>query len=102
MKRAIFHPEAKEEMAAASAYYQEQRRGLGRDFQKRVRAGVRRIQRNPRAFPSYGTSDLRKYVVQRFPFTIFYLELEKTIWIAAVAHQKREPGYWLNRSIDDK
>jgi toxin ParE1/3/4 len=40
---------------------------------------------------------LRKCFVRRFPYTIFYLELAEQIWIAAVAHQRRRPGYWRNR-----
>jgi hypothetical protein len=31
-------------------------------------------------------------------YTIYYVELDQTIWIAAVAHQKRRPGYWSDRS----
>jgi hypothetical protein len=40
---------------------------------------------------------LRKCFVRRFSYTIFYLELAEQIWIAAVAHQRRRPGYWRNR-----
>jgi len=39
----------------------------------------------------------RRYVVQRFPFNIHYLELADYIWIVAFAHGSRKPGYWRNR-----
>jgi hypothetical protein len=33
-------------------------------------------------------------LLKRFPYTVYYLELDHSIWIAAVAHQQRRPGYW--------
>jgi toxin ParE1/3/4 len=41
---------------------------------------------------------LRKSSVRRFPYVVFYLDLEEYIWIAAVAHQRRRPGYWVYRT----
>jgi hypothetical protein len=40
----------------------------------------------------------RKFVLQRFPFNIFYLSRETEIVVVAVAHQKRRPGYWSSRA----
>lgn len=98
MKPITFHPQAEEELRAAVAYYEEQREGLGMDLQAEIEGAVRRIQNNPQLCPLYGESGLRKCVVKRFPYNVFYLELEESIWIAAVAHQKRRPGYWAHRS----
>jgi toxin ParE1/3/4 len=94
----IFHAEAKAELRAATRYYEEQRKGLGREFRTAVEAAIERIQRTPQAFPPYGDEGARKCLVGRFPYTIFYVELEDSIWIAAVAHQRRRPGYWAGRS----
>ena len=33
---------------------------------------------------------------------LVYLELPDVIWIAAVAHGSRKPGYWLHRMIEDE
>jgi toxin ParE1/3/4 len=98
VKPIIFHREAEAEMIAAIAYYDGQRDGLGDDFQDEVEKAAARIRRTPRAFSPYGDEGLRKRVLRRFPKTIFYLELEDCIWIAAVAHQIRRPGYWGNRT----
>lgn len=35
--------------------------------------------------------------MKRFPYVVFYLNSEDAIDIVAVAHQRRLPGYWLNR-----
>jgi hypothetical protein len=32
---------------------------------------------------------------------VYYVELDDAIWIAAVAHQKRRPGYWTRRKPAD-
>jgi toxin ParE1/3/4 len=36
----------------------------------------------------------------KFPFLIFYAELEKYIWVVAIAHGKRKPDYWQKRKIE--
>jgi toxin ParE1/3/4 len=98
VKAAVFHREAEAELRAAIAYYDGQREGLGLEFQAEVEAAMARIVQTPTAFAPYGNEGLRKYVVRRFPFTIYYLELEDCIWIAAVANQRRRPGYWVHRT----
>ena len=97
MKPIIFHPDARAELRAAVAYYEQQRPGLGRDLQREVERTINRIQQHPQSFLQHDEAGLRKCFVRRFPYTIFYLELADQIWIAAVAHQRRRPGYWRNR-----
>lgn len=43
----------------------------------------------------YATSGLR-----RFPFSIVYVALTELIYIVAIAHGSREPGYWKLRIQD--
>jgi toxin ParE1/3/4 len=33
-------------------------------------------------------------MLKRFPYTIFYVVEGNTVFVLAVAHQRREPGYW--------
>jgi toxin ParE1/3/4 len=97
VKPVIFHPEAEAELRAAVAYYEQQRTRLGRDLWAEVERAIGRIQQQPQLFPQHNELGMRKYVIRRFPYTIFYLELDESIWIAAVAHQRRRPGYWASR-----
>lgn len=97
MKPVIFDSEARDEFREAAVYYEGQRAGLGDDFVAAVEQAVQRIGRMPQAFPVHDPSGVRKCVLGRFPFTIFFLELDDRIWIAAVAHQRRRPGYWAHR-----
>jgi toxin ParE1/3/4 len=95
-----FHPEAQAELDAAIAYYEERRSGLGLDLQAEVQAAVDLIQRNPQLCPLHKDTAYRKRVLNRFPYTVFYLDREDSTWIMAVAHQKRKPGYWASRTIE--
>jgi hypothetical protein len=36
-------------------------------------------------------------VLQRFPFSVVYLDDADLVIIVAVAHRKRRPGYWKER-----
>jgi toxin ParE1/3/4 len=36
----------------------------------------------------------------RFPYLIFYTELEEVIWVIAIGHGKRKPNYWKERNIE--
>jgi len=99
VKSVVFHRDAEAELRAAVAYYEQQRRGLGLDFQAGVERAVGRIQEHPQLFPHHDvTLGLRRCIVRRFPYTIFYVELDDSIWIAAVAHHRRRPGYWASRT----
>ena len=97
MKPVIFHSGAEFDFRSAVMYYENQREGLGREFRLEVEAAVAGIRDHPQAFPSHTEPGTRKCLLRRFPFTIFFAELKGSIWIAAVAHQKRRPGYWSNR-----
>lgn len=97
MKPAIFHSEARRETRQAVAYYEEQRENLGRELRIEIEAAVHRLRQNPQIYPFHDNQGIRKLVLRRFPFTLFFVELESTFWIAAVAHHKRRPGYWMGR-----
>lgn len=43
------------------------------------------------------TLGVRSCVLRPFPYAIVYLELPDEILILAIAHAKREPGYWQRR-----
>jgi toxin ParE1/3/4 len=97
VKPVIFHTAATRETRKAIVHYEEQRENLGRELRIEVEAAVQRLRRNPRSYPLYDDQGTRKVVLRRFPFTIFFVELEDSFWIAAVAHHKRRPNYWARR-----
>lgn len=100
MKPVIIHSEAIAELDGAISYYDDQNVGLGLDFLAEVEHAINNIQQNPKLGAVYDVPGLRRYVMQRFPFLIFYAELEAVIWIVAIAHGKRRPNYWRQRRIE--
>ena len=100
MKPLIIHSEARAELDSAIAYYEECKVGFGLDFLSEVEQYLGKIQQNPNLGALYKVSGLRRYVMQRFPFLIFYTEFEEFIWVVAIAHGKRRPDYWRRRQIE--
>lgn len=100
MKPVIIHSRAREELDSAIAYYEEQKVGLGLNFLSELEQALGKIQQNPNLGEAYKVSGLRRYVMQRFPFLIFYAEFEEFIWVVAIAHAKRRPDYWRRRQLE--
>lgn len=94
MKPVVFHPEAEAELEVGVAFYEGRRSGLGLAFQEEVESFVWLVRSDPERWPSYQGTRFRKCLLKRFPFSLFYLDLDEFIWVAAIAHQKRRPGYW--------
>jgi len=98
MKPVRYDEDADEELIDEIARYELRREGLGIEFLTAVREAVRLITQNPGAWQaSEHAPDVRRFVMERFPFTIVYTELAEEILIIAVAHSSREPGYWRRR-----
>ena len=94
-----FHPEAYEDMRESARYYEERSPGLGKDFLAAVRETTQQIKRFPMAGPVLKGS-IRKRLVLGFPFAVLYQTAESKIYVAAVMHQHRRPGYWKDRVRD--
>lgn len=101
MKTVRVEPEAKQELAAAAAWYEERRQGLGLELVAEVDAVFAAIARNPSRFPLYPRVakelGVRRAAARRFPYSIAFIELREADRVLAVAHEKRRPGYWVGR-----
>lgn len=96
MKPATFHPEAAEEAREAATRYESILSGLGGDFRAELQAALHRIQNNPGMYAAESGA-IRVASLHRFPFALMYEDMPEGIWIAAVAHHSRRPGYWSSR-----
>ena len=96
MKKIIIHEEAEKELWYAVEYYEDKAKGLGLDFEQEIQKALALIQENPEISTEseYG---VRRYLLQRFPYFIYYDEYEEYIWIIAFAHTSRKPFYWEKR-----
>lgn len=84
--------------------YEAARQGLGGEFLDEVEALVARIADVPESFPLW--RDDRPYrkavMTRRFPFVLYFRTAEHEVYVLAVAHGKREPGYWVSREDLDE
>jgi len=97
MKGTIFHPEAREEMRESVEFYEARLDGLGLRFLSAVEQTAERISAHPEAGAPVG-GEFRKRIVPGFPYNIIYRVWEDYIYLVAIAHQHRRPGYWRDRS----
>jgi plasmid stabilization system protein ParE len=91
--RLEFHPEAELELIEAAVYYDKQVPGLGEHFESEICYATDLLLNQPEiGLPA--DPDLRKFILTRFPFILYYSLAADVLRIEAVAHQRRRPGYW--------
>ena len=97
---ANFHPDAQAELNLAIDYYEANQPSLGYQFAIEVFAAVERIKAYPTLWPLMDDSQVRRCLIHRFPYGVIYAsdEEEAEIFILAVMHLHREPGYWSERA----
>ena len=88
--------EAESDISEAYTWYERQRKGLGSDFILCVEEGLGKIQRDPQIYPLVHRN-VRRMLIHRFPYGIFYILEEGVILILAVYHAKRNPRRWQAR-----
>ncbi|MEW6323459.1 MAG: type II toxin-antitoxin system RelE/ParE family toxin [Acidobacteriota bacterium] len=98
MKPVYLAAPASVEFAEAVRWYETKRPGLGADFYDAVAKTIALIREHPGVgHRSGGSGDYRQLLVDRFPYNIVYRERPADLYVIAVAHTKRRPGYWKDR-----
>jgi len=95
-RRVLFHPEASVEYAEARAWYAERGSALAESFEREVERALRLIVEAPGRWARFGRRH-RRILTRRFPYHVVYREVPAGIWVVAVAHGHRRPGYWAER-----
>ena len=90
--------EAAEEAAEAMVWYERQRPGLGREFERALDAALDLLESDVIPLVSVpgesGKRGARRLVLRRFPFDIIVREHGQEFVVVAFAHHSRAPGYW--------
>jgi len=94
--RLIVRPLAESDLADTFAWYESRREGLGRGFQLAVDEAFDRIQLNPFAYPKV-EGEVRRAVLKRFPYNIFYLIRDNDVIVLGVIHGHRDPQVWKSK-----
>ncbi len=91
-----FHADAEWEYLESINYYLGIDSRLADGFISEIEHGLNAIRRNPLTWRIV-ENDVRRYLVHRFPFGIYYTYENDFVTIWAVMHLSREAGYWKSR-----
>jgi len=85
-------PRAEEEARAAVLWYRERSERAAAAFE----SAIERIGESPVTYP-VADGELRRLLLDRFPYGILYAIGTSSVRVIAVAHLHRKPGYWRGR-----
>ena len=92
----VFRRIAKSELEESIAWYEVQSAGLGIEFAVEIETFLLRVAETPEQFPRI-RGEIRRAVLQRFPYTLHFVIESERIVILAVFHVKRNP-----RALEDR
>ncbi len=88
--------EAREEIDAAFEWYYRRSPQAADAFLTEIGASLAQIVSHPQLYPAY-TKNTRRRILERFPYSVIFQEMEDIILVIALAHAKRRPSYWAGR-----
>lgn len=91
-----FDPRATSDLEAAVEWYDEFDIETGDRFISQVDELIDRIARHPSMYRSI-EADVRRALLQQFPYAVYYRFDDATIRIIAILHTSRRPDYWRRR-----
>jgi plasmid stabilization system protein ParE len=100
--RFVIHPAAEQEADDAADWYEREDLALALEFARSYRTMIDDVFVHPRQYPEAEDApegyECRNVVrVGRFPYRIVYAMVGDDIFVLAVAHHHRRPGYWQYR-----
>jgi plasmid stabilization system protein ParE len=97
--RAWFLPAALADVEVAFRWYEAERTGLGEEFVGVVDAAIDRILEFPGAC-LIAHRDARRYLLERFPYCLYYRVEGDGVIVIALMHAARDPEHWQSRLSD--
>ncbi len=76
------------DVAEAQVWYEKQRAGLGVDFHSRISEILATLNENPLIYPVL-YRDVRRAIVHRFPYLIWYRVLGEEVTVLACTHARQ-------------
>ena len=96
MKRIRFTAEAELDVDEAHLWYHRREPPRGREFLAAVHTCIASIQRYPEAYALVDAT-MRRALIRRFPYVIFYEIEPDDILVFGVFHAARDPHAWRRR-----
>jgi plasmid stabilization system protein ParE len=84
------------DIEATFHWYENEQPGLGRDFLDELRATYDRIVKGPLKYQELRSS-IRRALVRRFPYAVYFAVEDDVIVVLAVLHASRDPAEWQGR-----
>ena len=88
--------EAEQDITESVSWYERQRKGLGLEFLGAVTSIFETLSENPLMFPEVH-GGMRRALLRRFPYGVFYKPYEGKAVVFAVMHGRRDPMQWKSR-----
>ncbi len=95
--RLVVTPEAEDDLGEIFTWYETHRAGLGHEFLLQVDAGFRFIERSPATFAEQYRG-VRRYLLRRFPYKVFYHVEGDLVVVLAIIFGGRDPN-WIKRRL---
>ncbi len=89
-----FSTRAVQEIGEAQAWYELRSHGLGEEFIAALELQLRRLEQAPLIYAEV-IPNVRRTLLPRFPYGLFYVVRGNLIHILAVQHNARNPRRWL-------
>lgn len=90
--RVIYHPAAEIEIIEAAQFYARRVSGLEVEFLDAIDHAVTAILEDPERWRII-EADVRRYLMPRFPFAIYYRVVPDDLRILTLKHHSRHPSY---------
>ena len=88
--------EAEVDFNKSYEFYIEDNPEIADTYFKQINLCFEIIKKNPKSLP-FAHKDVRKYVVKKFPFVIYYRIVDTVIQVIAIFHASRNPEIWNER-----
>ena len=92
----IIRPEAENDINTTFDWYEQQHAGLGKEFAQELSASMDRIMGSPRLYSEL-YRDIRRALLRKFPFGVYYLLNDEKIIVLSVLHLAMDPVKWKSR-----
>ena len=97
MAEVTFHPEAQAEYEVAYDWYWARSATAARRFEKELLRILGLVADSPHMFPKYD-DEHRFAVLKRYPYSVVFRPETERVYVVAVPHAARKPGYWKRRT----
>jgi plasmid stabilization system protein ParE len=92
----ILRARAEHDIRRVFEWYESQQPGLGDEFLAHIRECLEAARELPEAAPLIHRN-VRRAIVSKFPYLVFYLATSARLVVLAVLHSSRDPSNWPRR-----